>query len=94
MEGDLVIIQGNEKNTVHLKTVTIHQHLPGSDNTTKAIKVRGGKSYLEQDIRYLHATKNVKRSEWESIQRKRKRVLISTKFSSNCSCENERSNQT
>ena len=66
MEGDLVIIQGIQKNAVHLKTVTVHQDLPGSDNTTKAIKVRGGKSYLEQDIRYLHATKK--------CQKKRMRI--------------------
>ena len=61
-EGDAVIKPADEKNRAHWETGIVHQLLPGHHDTTRAVKLRAGKSYLEQAVRHLyplelHATK-------------------------------------
>ena len=53
-EGDVVIIQGDEKNRAHWKTKIVHQHLPGRNGITRAVKLRAGKSYLERAVQQLY----------------------------------------
>ena len=53
-EGDVVIIQGDKKNTAHWKTGIVHQLLPGRDGITRSVKLRAGKSYLERPVQHLY----------------------------------------
>ena len=53
-EGDVVIIQCNEKNGAHWKTGIVHQLLPGSNGITKTVKLLAGRLYLERAIQHLY----------------------------------------
>ena len=52
--GEVVVIKGEERNRVQWNIGIITDVYPGKEGKVRAVKLRAGKSYLEQAVQHLY----------------------------------------